>query len=116
MKLSLSVDEFGRLVCAVDDGSSPVIVTSSTPDAAGDLADAARDALESGAGECFWTEGCGEYRWMLRRNGDSLRVVVLWSTGTMTGWEHVLWAECPAGDFLAQVEAEAAKLPARTAR
>lgn len=105
MKLSLTVDEFDRLVCAVEDGASPVMVTSSSPEAASDLAAAARDALEYGAGECFWLEGGGEYRWMLRRKLDTLLVTVLWSTGAMTGWEHVTQFECPVQDFIAQLEA-----------
>jgi hypothetical protein len=49
-------------------------------------------------GECFWKEGGGEYRWVFRRDGESVRVAVLWSAGVMTGWEHVFWAECPVGE------------------
>ena len=110
MNLTLRVDEFERLICTVDDGAAPVTVTASDPGAAAHLVAAIDDAVRDGVGECFWEEACGEYRWTLRREGEKLRVVVLWCTGTLTGWEAVLWTECDLADFRAQVQAEVARL------
>jgi hypothetical protein len=110
MKISLRVDEFERLICTVDDGAAPVTVTASDPDAAAHLVAAIDDAARDGSGECFWREGGGEYRWMLRREGDKLRLVVLWCTGTLTGWETVLWTECDFAAFRSQACSEAARL------
>jgi len=110
MKISLRVDEFERLICTVEDGAAPVTVTASDPDAAAHLVSAIDNAARDGSGECFWEEGGGEYRWMLRRQGDNLRVVVLWCTGTLTGWETVLWRECDPETFREQVQSEVARL------
>jgi len=110
MKISLRVDELERLICTVEDGAAPVMVTASDPDAAAHLISAIDDAASGGVGECFWEEGGGEYRWMLRREGERLLVVVLWSSGTLTGWDTVLWRECDFEAFRAQVRAEAARL------
>jgi len=110
MKISLRVDEFERLICAVEDGAAPVMVTASDPDAAAHLVAAIEEAAGDGVGECFWEEGGGEYRWLLRRQGEKLRLVVLWSSGTLTGWDTILWRECGFEDFRAQVNAEASRL------
>jgi hypothetical protein len=56
-------------------------------------------AVSNGQGECFWHEAAGDYRWLFRSEGDRMRVVVLWSIGTMTGWEHRFWVECGAAEF-----------------
>ena len=110
MKISLRVDEFERLICTVEDGAAPVTVTASDPDAAAHLVAAIDDSARDGSGECFWQEGGGEYRWMLRREGEKLRVVVLWCSGTLTGWETVLWTECDLEAFRSQAQAEVARL------
>jgi hypothetical protein len=110
MKISFRVDEFERLICTVEDGAAPVTVTASGPDAAAHLVAAIDDAASDGSGECFWPEGGGEYRWMLRRDPEKLRVVVLWCSGTLTGWETVLWTECGLDAFRSVVQAEAARL------
>jgi len=110
MKISLRVDELNRLICTVEDGAAPVVVTASDPDAAAHLVAAIEEAAEGGVGDCFWEEGGGEYRWMLRRDRDKLRLVVLWCAGTLTGWDTVLWRECDFENFRRQVKAEAAKL------
>ena len=110
MKISLRVDELDRLICTVEDGAAPVTVTASDPDAAAHLVAAIEEAASRGVGECFWEEGGGEYRWMLRREGEKLRLVVLWCAGTILGWDTVLWRECDFEDFRRQVRAEAARL------
>ena len=110
MKTSLRVDEFERLICTVEDGAAPVTVTASDADAAAHLVAAIDNAARDGVGECFWQEGGGEYRWMLRRDGGKLRLVVLWCAGTLTGWETVLWTECSLEAFRSQAQSEVARL------
>jgi len=110
MRISLRVDELDRLICTVEDGTAPVTVTASDPDAGAHLVAAIEEAAGGGVGDCFWEEGGGEYRWMLRREGDKLRLVVLWSSGTLTGWDTVLWRECDFEEFRRQVKAETARL------
>lgn len=55
---------------------------------------AAVDAVTAGEGyaECFWPEPTGQYWWMFNRDGERLEVVVLWSRGAGTGWQHVFRA------------------------
>jgi len=111
VEISLEKDSLGRLTCALQDGTGRAVVTASnTPEAAADLI-AALDSAERGeVGECFWQEGCGQYRWLLRRNGDSMRIVVLWSIGAMTGWENVFWSDCPAEPFARRMREEMGRI------
>lgn len=60
---------------------------------------AVESAVDSGVGECFWPEAAGDYRWLFRHEGGAMRVAILWSMGTLTGWEHRFWAECDAQEF-----------------
>jgi hypothetical protein len=94
MDLVLDIDDAGRFVCQISDGSTKAIITASNLPAADDLLAAMADARETGYGECLWVEQGGDYRWMLRRRDGLATVVVLWSTGTLTGWEHVFRGEC----------------------
>ena len=64
-----------------------------------DLRQAVASAVTHGHEECFWHEAVGDYRWLFRREGSTMRVAILWSIGTLTGWEHRFWAECDAEDF-----------------
>jgi hypothetical protein len=43
---------------------------------------------------------------MFRRAGEKVRIAVLWSAGTLTGWEHVFWPECDFEAFAGQVREE----------
>ncbi len=105
MVVQVSRDEFQRLVCTLEvDGRPAVVTASDAPAAARDLLAAVEDAQSSGLGECLWPEVAGEYRWMLRRHDGGLVVVVLWSSGTLTGWQHVVHTEVPLDSFLRQLE------------
>ena len=42
---------------------------------------------------------------MFRRHGDRLTLVVLWSSGTLTGWQHVFRSECDFEPFATEVKA-----------
>jgi hypothetical protein len=112
MTFSASRDAHGHLVCHLADERSTETVTASNPEAAGDLRAALDGAIREGCGECYWIEGGGEYRWMFRREQSTLRIVVLWSTGAFTGWEHVFYAECPVIEFEQRLAVEFAKIEA----
>lgn len=110
MDLSLDIDDAGRFVVALThEGGAPAIVTASNLNAADDLLAAIEDARESGLGECFWEEQTGEYRWMLRTTGQEATVVVLWSTGVVTGWEHVFRGACTLDWLSARIRESLAK-------
>ncbi len=104
MDITAGVDDFGRLICTVYAEGPPAVVTSS--DATGaraQLLDAIGEVEASGYSECLWPEATGEYRWMFRRAGDRLTVVALWSSGTLTGWQHVLRTETDFDGFASRV-------------
>lgn len=101
--------EFDRLICHVDaDGVDALITAADATAAANDLLAALDDAREGGYGECLWPEVAGEYRWMFKRSDDRLTVVALWSSGTVTGWQHVVHTETEAEPFAAQLSAAVA--------
>ena len=95
MQLTLESDSLGRVVGTVEHNEAHATVTSSDSDSAvSDLRSAVESALSDGQGECFWPEATGEYRWLFRSEGNTMRIAILWSMGTLTGWEHRFWAEC----------------------
>ena len=100
MQFTLNCDCFGRVVGTIAQGGAQAAVTSSDfAPAITDLREAVESALNDGCGECFWHEAAGDYRLVFRRAGGAMRVVVLWSAGTLTGWEHRFWAECAVEEF-----------------
>ncbi len=76
--------------------------------------DGLRAALEAvragGLGECLWLEPAGDYRWMFRRDDETLTVAVMWSAGTITGWQHVFRSECGFDWFAGRVGEEFERL------
>ena len=70
----------------------------------------ALDTVAAGEGraECFWPEPTGQYWWMFNREGQRLEVVVLWSRGAVTGWEHVFRAVDEVGYLVGRVREEMA--------
>ena len=100
MDVSLQRDEFGRLIAELKDGRQEATVTASNVPAAGeDLIAAIESARDTGYGECQWEEQGGDYRWMFRHTDGRLTVVVLWATGTVTGWQHVFRADTTMEEF-----------------
>lgn len=90
-------DSAGRLACTVVDRvETATIVAADLDGAAGDLEAALADARETGYGECVWQLTDGEYKWMFRRADGRTDVVVLWSAGVVTGWQHVFRSEADA--------------------
>jgi hypothetical protein len=93
--VSFATGEFGMLQSTLSDGKATVTLSASNnQDAAADLLAAVDRATAEGVAECFWPRASGMYRWLLRRDRNRARVVVLWSAGTLTGWESLFWAEC----------------------
>lgn len=111
MRLRLELESSGRLHCELEDGTQNVAF--SAYDGAASLAvlrAASEDLQRDGVGECFWQMARGEYRLLFRRiENDKVRIVVLWANGTVTGWEHVFWTECPYPVWQLEVSRELAQ-------
>ena len=108
MIFSFATDQFDRLTCSLELDNIHAVATASDRVAAlDDLITAIASVEANGMGECFWLEAAGEYRWVFRREGENVRVAVLWSAGVMTGWEHVFWAECSIAATLGTRNAQA---------
>jgi hypothetical protein len=109
MDVRIETDARGRFICTLTDGETETVVTTSdAPSAGRALLDAIASVADAGVGECTWAEPGGEYRWLFKREADQLAVVVLWSSGTLTGWQHVFRTEAEAGPLLARLRAELA--------
>ena len=109
MDFSLTIDDAGRFVARLSDQDAPAIVTASSLPAADELLAALEDARDTGYGECLWEEQGGDHRWMFRITGGRLTVVALWSTGTLTGGEHVFRGECDPAWFADRVRSALAQ-------
>lgn len=116
MDLTFDTDHNGHLVCRLSaDGRETVASAATVADAAADLLAAAEGALAPlGYGECDWWGPNGSYRWMLKRQGHAVTVAVMWSGGTLTGYQHVFREECDAAWFAERVQAEAGRVVAQT--
>ncbi len=99
-----------HLVCQMESGSEQTTVTASNSrQALADMLSALDDLQREGCGECYWREACGDYFWLFRREGSDVRIVLLWGTGTLTGWEHKFYAQCPLAEFDFMVRTEIAR-------
>jgi hypothetical protein len=83
-----------------------VVTASDVPQAIAGLAAAVETLERNGIAECYWNEGGGQYRWVFRRHDSRVRIAVMWSTGTVTGWNYVFWSECELEPFVALVRKE----------
>jgi hypothetical protein len=100
MEVTLDSDSYGRVVGTIAHNGAQATVTGSHRSAAmTDFQVAVDSAINNDHGECFWHEALGEYRWLFRRDGNIMRVVILRSSGTLTGWESCFWAECDSEEF-----------------
>jgi hypothetical protein len=95
----LRPDDFGGVACTLVDGETTATVSANKPaDAIADLLDAVERVNREGVAECFWQRSSGLFRWVLRKQDEGrARVILLWSSGTMTGWENVFWSEAEWG-------------------
>ena len=106
MTVRFATGEFDRLTCEMERGAIKATATASNSEAAeAGMREALASLEANGVGECFWQEGGGEYRWVFRREGENVRVAVLWSIGVLTGWEHVFLAECPMAETIERFRA-----------
>lgn len=79
-----------RLVTRLRDAQAETTVSGWSPEqAASGLIEALDTARRDGYGDCMWLEPDGQYWWMFHCVRGELEVVVLWSSGTITGWQHV---------------------------
>jgi len=96
MRFSLRMDDFGRLECVLGDGQEQHSVFGADPETAlADLAAALDDLEAAGAGECVWLVSSGEYRWVFRREGERVRLAVMFMHSVAIGYQHVYWGEHP---------------------
>jgi hypothetical protein len=110
MDLTITRDDFGRLICTARvDGHDAVVAASDAAVAGAELLEALEDARKLGFGECFWLTEAGDYRWMFRREGDRVTVVAVRSSGTITGWQHVIHTETAFEPFAQHLTSELAK-------
>lgn len=101
MRFSLGTDDFGRVECRFGDDQEQHSVYAADPGAAlADLAAALDDLESSGFSECVWPVSSGEYRWVFRRLGDSVRLAVMFMHSVAIGYQHVYWGEHPASEVL----------------
>ena len=109
MTLKLAAAESGGVACSIaDDRHDATFETPIAQDAIADLSLAIDGLEKTGKGEAFWHQATGEYRWLFRREGESerVRICVLRSIGTLTGWENVFWSEDDAAPLLRTVRDE----------
>lgn len=111
MQLTMTRDGLSRITCTIDDAGNHAVVTAADAvNASLELLAAIRDAEESGYGDCLWQEASGDFKWMLRRNGVTLTVALMWSSGVVTGWQHVLRGDTDFAAFADQVRGQLATL------
>ncbi len=111
MDLMLERDAAGHLRCTlVDRDETATLVAPAAADAVDGLEAALADARSGGYGECTWLLTDGEYKWLFRRSADRTDVVVLWSAGVVTGWQHVFRSQIDAADLDRRVAEELARV------
>ena len=104
-------DAAGHLACTlIDRDATATVVAADVLDAAEDLEGALADARDAGYGECVWQLTDGDFKWLFRRSGPLTDVVVLWSAGVVTGWQHVFRSETDAADLDRRVGEELARV------
>jgi hypothetical protein len=97
----------GRITAHLREGAIETTVTSGNASAAAmALVRALQQAKAEGDSQCFWHEPTGQYWWMFRLDGALLEVAVLWSSGTVTGWQHVFRAADEIDHLIERVREE----------
>jgi hypothetical protein len=94
MDLHLMLDSHDVLEVRLTEGGQRATVSvASSRAGARSLARALDAASADGYGECFWPGSTGgQYWWIFKRDGESLEVVVMWTRGGASLWEHVFRA------------------------
>lgn len=105
MSFVLRRDPRGFLECAIGES----IIAVHEPASALEALSEALDRVETeGIAECCWDQPTGVYRWVFRLNGPSANVALIWSTGVVTGWEHVWWGAVDWQEFVREARAQIA--------
>lgn len=114
MDLRLELEPTGRLHCHLtQNGKSTSFSAYDGPTALALLEAATEDLQRDGHGECYWQMANGEYRLSFRRTDEgTVRIVVLWANGIVSGWEHIFWAERPADEWSTTVQRELSRMRA----
>jgi hypothetical protein len=90
----------GHLLCEIEhEGSQASFAAWDCDRGLRELQQALDDLTANGISECFWEQPAACFRWMFRQEGDRLRVAVISTTGVVTGWEHVFYAEGPCAEW-----------------
>lgn len=107
MEISFETPTSDRLVAHLRDGGATTTVSGCPrKEATAGLRSALEAARREGVGECAWTEALGQYWWILRADSGDVEVVVLWSSGAATGWQHVFRAIDDSGTLVERLQAE----------
>ncbi len=111
MHLTMTRDVYGRVVCTIEDAGNQAVVTAADAvNASLELLAAIQDAADAEYGDCLWQEATGDFKWMFRRTDSVLTVAVMWSSGVVTGWQHVIRGDTDFADFAEQVRTALATL------
>jgi hypothetical protein len=110
--LTLALEPYDTLIVGLRDGSQEATV-SVRPSRAGatTLRRALQTAIDHGHGECFWPgDPGGQYWWMFKREAETLEVVLMWTRGGASLWEHVFRARDAASWVGERLDEELVKL------
>jgi hypothetical protein len=107
MALDMTLNEHGHLLCLVGERT---IATFDALTAVQSMREALDGVDDDGIGECFWAQATGQYRWVFRKEGSRAKVAVTWSSGVVTGWEHVWWADVEWEVFSSELRAHGARI------
>jgi len=112
MNLQLTRDDRDHLIVELREGdTATTLEVSPARPGVDSLSRALGCAVELGYGECFWPAVIGgQYWWIFSRRDTSLEVVVMWTRGGATGWEHVFRATDSTDWVVDRVRDEIARL------
>ena len=109
MDIRIDVEGPGRISAHLRDGLAETTVTAAnTAVAAAALVGALERAKADGEADCYWHEPVGQYWWLMRCEGASLEIAVMWSHGAVTGWQHVFRATDEVHHVITRVREELA--------
>src|SRR5689334_22515012 len=112
MNLEFELEPHDALTVRLRDGHDATTV--SVPNARAGIDSLARtlgQAIANGYGECFWPSlDGGHYWWMLKTDQGTLEVVLMWSRGGASGWQHVFRVTDAASWVHDRVTAEAERI------
>ncbi len=117
MNIRLSLEPHDTLVVHLYEGSEETSIPV-RPSRAGakTLSGAFQAAVDDGYGECFWPGSPGgQYRWIFKRESETMEVIAMWTRGGASLWEHLFRATDAAGHVGERLDAEIDRLGLRRA-